>query len=444
MLLVLEEQPPCHARTGLRPLQSPAAGIAAVQNAGKALYFGACDPLCCGAGITCVHAHAMWFVPITHEPYALGRSLDELKGELLRRVREELMPVAGVPEADALAVINETTSLERDAWAQAWAARGDRHLQRADSLATKDPASACGAYRLAWRLFHFARWPVENTPFKRFVYPRALAAFRNHGRLLDPPLEMLRIPHDNQVITAYLRVPKTAGKAPLVIGISGLDSRKEDVMALSGAYLRRGIALLALDMPGTGEAPAPLEQGAVRMFSAVLDWVAGRDDLDAGRVVVQGRSWSGYWAALLAVAERERLRGAVMHGGPIHHYFQPQWLGPSLQSREYLYDYLPATAALFNVDTLEALLDAAPAHSLQALGLLDRPAAPLLLVNGARDSQIPVADVELLKSRYPDSALWINPEGGHMGRSAGWSGQRIFAEVIAPWLDARLGTGVSG
>lgn len=378
---------------------------------------------------------AMWFIPITsNNPYRLGRTLDELKAELLRRARNDLMPIAGVPETDVLAVIDRIDNLERDAWAQAWTARGDLHLARADALAATDAAAARDAYRFAWRLFHYARWPVENTPFKRYVYPRALAAFRNYGRLLDPPLEMVRIPFDNQVITAYLRVPKSGARAPLVIGISGLDSRKEDVMALAEAYLARGIALLALDMPGTGEAPATLAPGAERMFAAVLDWVAARSDLDPGRVVVQGRSWSGYWAALLAVTERARLRGAVMHGGPIHHYFQPHWLAPSLESREYLYDYLPATAALFGVDTLDQVLAAAPAHSLQAQGYLGRPAAPLLLVNGARDSQIPIADVELLAATYPGSTVWINPEGGHMGRSADWSGKRIFAEVTAPWL----------
>ena len=381
----------------------------------------------------------MWFIPITqNNPYCLGRSLSELKTELLRRVRGGLMPIAGVPEADAQAAINSVDSLERDAWAQAWSARGDLHLQRADALINKDDTAAREAYRLAWRLFHYARWPVENTPLKRYVYPRALAAFRNYGRLLDPVMEMVRIPYDNQVITAYLRIPQGQPKAPLVIGISGLDSRKEDVMALGDAYLARGIALLAIDMPGTGEAPVALAPGAERMFSAVLDWVAGRDNLDASRVVVQGRSWSGYWAAMLAVTERERLRGAVMHGGPIHHYFQPQWLAPSLESHEYLYDYLPATAALFGVETLEQILEAAPAHSLQVRGYVGQRTAPLLLINGARDSQIPIADVELLASTYPDSSVWINPEGGHMGRSAEWSGKRIFSEVTAPWLEQLL------
>lgn len=382
----------------------------------------------------------MWYLPTTtSNPFILGRTLPELKAELLRRVRNNLMPIAGVPEDDAIAVIHAVNSLERDVWAQAWSARGDQHLARAEQQSTIDPALARESYRLAWRLFHYARWPVENTPFKRFVYPRALAAFRNYGRLLDPPLEMVRIPYRNEVITAYLRVPRNQARAPLVVSVSGLDSRKEDVMALSEGYQSRGIALLALDMPGTGEAPAALEAGAESQFTAVLDWVEGRPDLDAGRVIVQGRSWSGYWAALLAVTEKDRLRGAVMHGGPIHHYFQPQWLEPSLQSAEYLYDYLPATAALFGVDTLEQLLAAAPAWSLQTRGFLERPAAPLLLINGARDSQIPIADVELLAARHPGSAVWINPEGGHMGRSAGWSGKRIFDEVTAPWLARQFG-----
>jgi esterase FrsA len=381
----------------------------------------------------------MWFLPITeNNPYRLGRTLDELKTELLHRVRHELMPIAGVNPADAMSVISSVNSLERDVWAQAWAVCGDRHLALADKLVATDAAAARDEYRQAWRLFHYARWPVENTPYKRHVYPRALAAFRNYGRLLDPPLEMVRIPYDNDVIVAYLRVPATATPAPLVIGISGLDSRKEDVMVLAETYLARGMALLAIDMPGTGEAAARLEPGAERMFATVLDWVAGRSDIDAGRVVIQGRSWSGYWAALLATTEKARIRGAVMHGGPIHHYFQPQWLGPSLESREYLYDYLPATAALFNAETLEQLLAIAPHYSLQTLGVLYRPAAPLLLINGARDSQIPIADVKLLAARNPADAVWINPEGGHMGRSTDWSGKRIFAEVTAPWLARML------
>ena len=75
---------------------------------------------------------------------------------------------------------------------------------------------------------------------------------------------------------------------------------------------------------------------------------------------------------------------------------------------------------------------------MHALPTLGQRAAPLLLINGARDSQIPIADVELLAATYPQSSVWINPEGGHMGRSAAWSGKRIFSEVTAPWLARTL------
>ena len=86
-----------------------------------------------------------------------------------------------------------------------------------------------------------------------------------------------------------------------MLGISGLDSRKEDVIVLSQAYVEQGLGLFAVDMPGTGEAPVGLDGDAEGMFAAILDYFAARADLDAARVVVQGRSWSGYWAARLAI-----------------------------------------------------------------------------------------------------------------------------------------------
>lgn len=381
----------------------------------------------------------MWFVPITTgNPLVTKRTLDQLKNEVERRARHDLPPLAGIPLEDALATLAAIGSLERDEWAQAWSARGERHLERAIELGASDAGSSRREYWRAWRLFNFARWPVENTPFRKYTYPRALAAFRNYGRLLDPQLEMVRIPFENEVIVGYLRAPRGPAPAPLVIGISGLDSRKEDVMSDGDAYLARGIALFALDMPGTGEAPARLEPGADRMFARVLDYFGARPDIDAGRIVVQGRSWSGYWAAKLAYTERERLRGTVMHGGPIHHYFQPEWLEPSLDSEEYLYDYLPATARLFGAAGLHELLARAPAFSLLETGVLDGRSAPMLMVNGARDSQIPIADLYLLRDRGASRDAWVNPEGGHMGRSPQWPARRIFEEVILPWILERL------
>jgi fermentation-respiration switch protein FrsA (DUF1100 family) len=155
--------------------------------------------------------------------------------------------------------------------------------------------------------------------------------------------------------------------------------------------------------------------------------------------VVQGRSWSGYWAAKLAVTERERLLGSIVHGGPIHHYFQPDWLRASLATSEYLYDYLQAKCSMLGARNLEDMLVRARGFSLLDAGLLDRPSAPVLAVNGARDSQIPIADLYVLLEHGTAKEAWVNPQGGHMGRSPEWPSGAIAENVLLPWMMRRLG-----
>jgi esterase FrsA len=266
------------------------------------------------------------------------RTLEELKTETQRRADRNLGPLAGVKPEDARAALERIQSLDRDEWAAAWHGVGQRFLDEAHKQESSAPAEARTNYLRAWHNFNAGRWPTENSPGKRKTYAAALDAFAQHARLLDPPIETVRIPFEGKEIVGYMRLPRGVRPAPLIIGIAGLDSRKEDVAAASDSYLERGFGIFAFDMPGTGQAPIKVDIGSERMFSAVLDHVATRPELDAGRVVVQGRSWSGYWAAVLAYTEKDRLRGAVMHGGPIHGYFERAWQERGLSTREYLFD----------------------------------------------------------------------------------------------------------
>jgi hypothetical protein len=68
------------------------------------------------------------------------------------------------------------------------------------------------------------------------------------------------------------------------------------------------------------------------------------------------------------------------------------------------------------------------------MGLLDQPSAPMLLVNGLKDSQIPIADLLLLLQHGDAKDAWVNPIGGHMGRSPDWPSRRIFDDVLMPWM----------
>jgi fermentation-respiration switch protein FrsA (DUF1100 family) len=77
-----------------------------------------------------------------------------------------------------------------------------------------------------------------------------------------------------------------------------------------------------------------------------------------------------------------------------------------------------------------------PEHSLVAQGFVGKPTAPMLLIAGALDTQVPISDVELwLRSGDTPKEAWIHAGGGHMGRDAvTWRDPVIFAQVTTPWL----------
>jgi len=354
-----------------------------------------------------------------------------------RRADRGMPPLGGISREDARAALARIDSLDRDAWASAWSAVAGKYENEAASPGA-DTQRTAKAYWNAWRLNHFARWPVPNSAGKEQAYAQALTAFRKAAQFLNPPLETVRIPFEGKEIVGYLRLPKDVRPAPLVFMISALDSRKEDSLERGADYLERGLAVFAVDMPGTGEAPIKADVGAERMFSAALDALLARPEIDRSRVAIQGNSWSGYWAAKLAVTERARIRGAVVQGGPVHNYFQAGWQLPALGTREYLFDLFPARASIYGVSTLEEFLAYGPRLSLKDGGFLEKPSAPMLLVNGVKDTQVPIVDLDLLLHTGVAKEAWVNPLGGHMGRNADWPDGKIFKEVVLPWVVRRL------
>jgi pimeloyl-ACP methyl ester carboxylesterase len=368
------------------------------------------------------------------------RTWEELKQETQRRVDKNLGPVGGLKSEDAREALSNIHSLDRDEWAAAWSAIGDRYNARAkNEEAANNKDAAREDYFWAFKYYTAARWPVPNSPGKQKAYLAALGAFRNYGKFLDPPVESISVPFEGKTIPGYIRLPKDVRPAPLIFMINGTDSRKEDEVQGRDALFRSGIGVVAIDMPGTGESPVKADLGSERIFSRVLDYLATRPDVDSKRIVAWGVSYGGHWAAQLAYVEKARLRGAVVQGGPIHDYYSEDWQKKSLGTPEYLFDLFAARAAIYGVESLDEFYAYGPRLSLKTQGLLGQPSAPTLVVNGEKDSQVPISDLYLLvQSGGSAKWAWVNPDGGHTGRSQEWPNSRIAEEVIMPWVKARL------
>src|SRR3984885_14687047 len=309
------------------------------------------------------------------------RTLDEIKTEAIHRAENGMYPLIGLDPGDVREAFEKINTTDKDEWAAAFISVGDRYVADAKSLEESDPAKANADYIRAWRVYSFGRWPVPSSPGKKQAYAKALEAFQAHTKFLDPPLEVVRIPFEGSEIVGYLRLPKNAkGPVPLVIAINGLDSRKEDLSESFAAILPYGVGFLAVDGPGTGQAPIKVSVNADRMLSRVIDYAQSRPEIDKNRLAVHGVSWGAYWATKLAIVERDRLRGASAQSPPVDTFFQEDFLRNSLLgNREYLFDQVPALISILDgVNTIDEMAKFFPQMSLVKQGLLGKPMAPML------------------------------------------------------------------
>ncbi len=367
------------------------------------------------------------------------RTLDEIKTEAIKRAENGMYPLIGLDPADVREAFASIKTSDNDEWAAAFSAVADRYMAQAKATESTDPAKASALYVKAWRLYSFGRWPTPASPGKQRAYAKALEAFLAHARLQDPPLEVVRIPFEGSEIVGYLRLPKNAkGPVPLVIAISGLDSRKEDLSENFGAILPYGIGFIGVDSPGTGQAPIKASETAERMFSRVIDYLQTRPEVDKTRIGMDGQSFGAYWATKLAILEHARLKAVVAQSPPADAIFQKDFvLNKTLGNREYLFGLGPALMSIYEgAKTVDDLAVIFPKMSLVSQGLLGKPTAPMLVIAGVLDTQVPISDAYLiLNSGDVPKEAWINPQGGHLGRQVKiWPDPVIFRQVIIPWL----------
>ena len=375
---------------------------------------------------------------------AQERTLDEVKQEVMRRVGH-ISPFQDVRRNDVEEILKSLTGLDCDQWAEQWCRVGLACEAKGDELVKQgaDGKQIGDTYYHAFDYCRIGRYPVASTPGKKEAYRHSLRAFRKAAKYFDPTLHIVEVPFDGRKLIGYLQIPTTAAKPPVVMHWGGVDGWKEDRKRASVALHRAGLATFTIDMPGTGESPVLYsDPDAERTFSVWIDHLTQRNDIDGGRIGVWGGSFGAYWAAKLAFIEAKRLKGAVFQGGNVHYGFQKEWLVPAFTKGASTYLFGPgslfeARSQAMGVKTLDEFLKIAPRFSLKDQGLLEKPSAPLLGVNGKRDDQAPVEDIYLLMEHGNPKEARIYPEGGHMGRTRGMPEDEI-ANMIAGWLKDKL------
>jgi len=361
------------------------------------------------------------------------KTLDDIKSALLARAGHG-NPVRQMAREEVEAVVARLTSVEPDHWAKVWSDPAEPYLEKAAAAEKAGNGKAAREHYLkAYAYFAAARYPALFSSGMERAYLRARDAYRKAGRYFDPPLEVVRIPFEGKEIVGYLRLKPGEGKQPLLFHWGGIDGWKEERHGNTNAFLREGLGCFSIDGPGTGECPLLASPDAERVFSAALDYLVKHPKVDPERIAVAGSSFGGYWATKVAHVEAGRLAGAVNWGGGVHYFLQPAWLRDSQHASSYLFNLSETRARIFGLKTVDEFIGVAASMSLLDQGWLDRPSAPMLLVNGKKDEQVPIDDLYLLLERGAPKEARVFPDAGHMGKSPD------ALHVVVAWLKRRLG-----
>jgi 2,6-dihydroxypseudooxynicotine hydrolase len=221
----------------------------------------------------------------------------------------------GIPYPDFVDATQQIADTSE--WYEFWAARAETYAALGDAaLADRHPHSggrwlwqgSLSAHYAQFMWFHDAHQREAGQRRKVELYNRAAPHF-------DPPAERVEIAFEGATIPGFLRLPAGARPRsgwPCALLIGGIESTKEESFLFENLCLARGLATFAFDGPGQGEMffEVKLQPDFERYASAVVDELEQRDEIDATRLGVLGRSLGGFYA-IRSAAREPRLRACV-------------------------------------------------------------------------------------------------------------------------------------
>lgn len=320
---------------------------------------------------------------------------------------------------------------------------GEAHEETANKLLAKgDVAGAAEELKVAATFYGIARFPFLHNAAAIEAYKKHDELYLASLRLKGIPVQEVNIPFEGKElgVHVYAQSVITPSKpAPAVVVSGGIDSWKSEMWPSVEAMLAEGFVVLTMDMPGTGASEWTLGPDAERVYSAAVDYLKTRADVNPDQIGVNLRSYGGYFAVKLALLDPD-VSAAVNFGGPIQDAYGENNI---LRLPNYMLSTVGAGFGMSRKDFVKnpdgaraKMKEHVQATTFKKLGLL-KPfpdQAPILSINGDDDLLVPVEDTYILSEAGIRQEIWIYPGGGH---TAG----KYRAENIpaaARWLKMQL------
>ncbi len=348
----------------------------------------------------------------------------------------------------------ETFALSQDGrWgALVWNAAGRSDLSLVDFAANPTPAAVAtpGAVITEAR-FAPGGWPLAivtagaAAPADLWMLDGPDAAWRQVTYSAHPGVDLAALvrpelarfaAHDGLELTGWLY--RAGGRGPMVLSFHGGPEGQErpTLNPTYQALLALGISVFAPNVRGSGgfgKRFVNLDNGALRVdairdIGACLDFVVGEGIADPARVGIMGGSYGGYMTMAGLTEYPDRFAaGANLYG--------------VVNFETFFRHTEPWMAAISRVEYGDPDTEVDMLRRLSPVHRLDRVRAPVLVLHGANDTNVPVVEAEQVVAGLRERGVAVEyilfPDEGHgFTRTA----NRIRAAgAVAGWFQRHLG-----
>ncbi len=351
-----------------------------------------------------------------------------------------------IDDVDELeAVVAQLGGTTQDEWVPVWRAAGVGHEEKGDALSKAgDIEGARQAFLQAKTYYAIGRFPGEITPLKAEISAECARAYRKACEHLDPPLEIVDVACQGQTIRTHFRAPQGSGPAdpaPAVLIMCGADVFKEDRGWAGEMALEQGLASLVMDGPGTGENPFPWDPSSVEAWIAAVDHLAGRPEVDAGRIAAFGISRGGYSVMQLAGTYPGVVKAVVaIAGHPFGYRMSEEEMRTFVAARNDRATFVfgePGGPPSFPTWSKEREEDIFSRWALSELGILENITQPVLMINGKHDHLAPIGNIYFMLENGPVTGreARVYPDAGHCA----FKHYREWAPESFAWIRRKLG-----
>ena len=277
---------------------------------------------------------------------------------------------------------------------RAWRALTDQLVDQAETAENAGHELTAGQlyFRAANYLCQAERMLSNSSPDRIPTYQHLLEVMERSFELVDPATTRVEVPFEGTTLPAYFTNASTDGSpVPTVIMWNGLDSTKEH-MYCSGwpsEMAARGISVLQVDCPGSGEA-LRLQGLTARIetegwASACVDYLEARGDVRSDRIGLVGWSLGGYYVPRAAAFEH-RLAFAVAWGAN-HNWGGVQKRRLEREGENPVPHYWEHVLWVWGHSDIPTFIDYAEGVTLE--GVVEQIRCHLLITHGENDRQIP-------------------------------------------------------